>query len=362
MNNSLNLLSIKLIYIFVDYLIHMNKILKYILLIFIFLSASLSYYFYQAFFSVNINHDIEKATFLIKTGSNFKDVRDNLIKDKVVNEVITFSFVSKVMKYQENVKPGKYTITGDMTNIDLVRMLRNGAQEPVNVIFNNKRLKEDLAIQVSEKLECKAKDIIALMNDNEYLKQFGFDSLTVPAMFIPNTYQFYWNTSADQLMQKMKKEYDKYWTEERRVKASKLNLTPIEISTLASIVEEEQKRLTKERPAIAGVYLNRLKIGQALQADPTIKYALGDFTIKRVTNLSVESPYNTYKYAGLPPGPICIPSINALESVLNYEDHDYFFFCARPDGSGYHDFSKTFAGHKLKAIKYRRQQTRNGNL
>ena len=340
----------------------MSSIAKKIFLVIIFLSVSLSYYFYQAFFSSNINHDIEKATFVIQTGSNFKTVRDNLLKDKVINEVITFSFVAKVMKYQENVKPGRYEITHDMTNVDLVRMLRNGAQQPINITFNNKRKKEDLAIQVSQKLECNPKELIKLLNDDEYLKELGFNSSTIASIFIPNTYQFYWNTSAKDLMTRMKKEYDKFWNDERKNKAASLNLTPIEVSTLASIVEEEQKRLTKERPTIAGVYLNRLRIGQALQADPTIKFALNDFTIKRVTDLSVDSPYNTYKYAGLPPGPICIPSINAIDAVLNAETHEYFFFCARPDGSGYHDFSKTFSGHRQKAIKYRREQTRNGNI
>ena len=335
---------------------------KKIFLVLIFLVVSLSYYFYQAFFSSNINHEITNVTFVIKTGSDFKTVRDNLYNDKVINEVITFSFVAKLMKYQENVKPGRYTITGGMTNIDLVRMLRNGSQEAINVTFNNNRKKEEIAKEVSQDLEFTTLELIKLMNDNDYLKKIGFDSLTIPAIFIPNTYQFYWNTSADEFLQRMKKEYNKFWTEERKVKASKLGLSPVEVSILASIVEEEQKRLTKERPTIAGVYLNRLKIGQALQADPTIKFALNDFTIKRVVDLSVESPYNTYKYVGLPPGPICIPSINAIESVLNSEDHNYYFFCARPDGSGYHDFSKTFAGHKLKAIKYRRQQTRNGNI
>ena len=159
----------------------------------------------------------------------------------------------------------------------------------------------------------------------------------------------------------MKKEYDIFWNDERKAKAEKINLSPVEVSILASIVEEEQKRLTVERPTIAGVYLNRLKNKRLLQADPTVKFALGDFTLKRVNDLSVDSPYNTYKYTGLPPGPICIPSINAIEAVLNTEDHNYLYFCARPDNSGYHDFSETFAAHKLKAIKYRWKQKRNGN-
>lgn len=313
------------------------------------------------FFTPNVNHEITKIKFYIETGSNFKTVHDDLLRYKIINENISFSFVSKVMEYQKNVKPGKYVIQNGMTNVDLVRLLRNGSQEPVNVIFNNKRLKEDLAESVCEKLECSKDDFITLLNNNKYLEKYGFDSLTVPAIFIPNTYQFYWNTSAEELFERMHKEYSKFWNEERAAKAKAIGLTPIEVSTLASIVEEEQKRLTVERPTIAGVYLNRLKIGQALQADPTIKYALGDFALKRVVNLSVESPYNTYKYAGLPPGPICIPSINAIESVLNVEEHKYYFFCARTDGSGYHDFSKTFASHKIKAIKYRWQQNRNGN-
>ena len=339
----------------------MSNTAKKIFLGFIFLMASFSFYFYQMFFTPNINDEINKVTFYIATGSDFKKVQDDLLNQKIINENISFSFVSKVLKYQKNVKPGKFIINKGMTNLELVRLLRNGSQTPVNVTFNNKRLKEDLAVDICKKLECDANDFIKLLNDNNFLETYGFDSLTVPAIFIPNTYQFYWNTSAEELFIRMKKEYDTFWNEERKSKASAIGLSLVEVSTLASIVEEEQKRLTKERPTIAGVYLNRLKRGQALQADPTIKFALGDFNLKRVVDLSVESPYNTYKYAGLPPGPICIPSINAIDAVLNAEDHNYYFFCARTDGSGYHDFSETFAGHRLKAIKYRWQQNRNGN-
>ena len=339
----------------------MSNIAKKIFLGFVFVSVSFSFYFYQTFFTPNVNHDIEKGVFLIKTGSDFNTVRNNLYNDKVIDKIIPFSFVAKILKYQENVKPGRYIVTNTMTNLDLVRMFRNGSQEPVNVTFNNKRLKQDLANQICENLECKPDELLSLLNDDVFLTPYGFNSHTVKALFIPNTYQFYWNTSAKQLIDRMKKEYDLFWNTERLEKAKLLGITPVEVSILASIVEEEQKILTKERPLIAGVYLNRLKRGQALQADPTIKFALGDFSLKRVVDLSVESPYNTYKYPGLPPGPICVPSINAIDAVLNSENHSYYYFCARPDGSGYHDFSETFAQHKIKAAKYRRQQTLNGN-
>ena len=339
----------------------MSKLAKKIFIGIVFLVASFSYYFYQAFFTPNVNEDFPMYTFHIQTGGNFKTVRDHLLKKKIINDVISFSFVAKVLKYQDNVKAGKYSIKKGMNNLELVRMLRNAAQTPVNVIFNNKRLKEDLAGNVCKNLECSTNDFIALLNNNAFLKEYGFDSLTVPAVFIPNTYQFYWNTSAESLFKRMKKEYDLFWNDERLAKAKNIGLSPVEVSILASIVEEEQKRLTKERPTIAGVYLNRLKNKRLLQADPTVKFALGDFTLKRVKDLSIDSPYNTYKYVGLPPGPICIPSINAIDAVLNAEDHSYLYFCARPDGSGYHDFSKTFEAHKQKAIKYRRQQRRNGN-
>lgn len=336
----------------------MAPLAKKIFLVAVFIFVSFSFYFYQVFFAPNVGKDITARHVYIYTGTTFSELREQFIREKVIDEVISFSFVSKLMGYQENVKAGKYVVERGMTNIDLIRRLRNGSQTSLKVTFNNVRLKKDLADKLCGKLECRSDSFLTLLNNNRFLSEYGFDSLTVPGMFIPNTYDFFWNTDGKALFERMKKEYDAFWTDERLKKAAALELTPMQVSILASIVEEEQKRLVDERPLIARVYINRLKLNRPLQADPTIKFALNDFSLKRVEDLSVESPYNTYKYAGLPPGPICIPSINAIDAVLNAPHHDYLYFCARIDGSGFHDFSETFAAHKLKAIQYRSHQKR----
>lgn len=339
----------------------MAPLAKKIFIVAVFIFVSFSFYFYQVFFTPNVGKEITARHVYIRTGTTFSELREQFIREKVIDDVISFSFVSKLMGYQESVKPGKYVVERGMTNIDLIRRLRNGSQTSLKVTFNNVRLKKDLADKLCEKLECRSDSFVALLNDNLFLAKYGFDSLTVPGMFIPNTYDFFWNTDSKALFERMKKEYDTFWTDERLKKAAALKLTPMQVSILASIVEEEQKRLVDERPLIARVYINRLELDRPLQADPTIKFALNDFSLKRVEDLSVESPYNTYKYAGLPPGPICIPSINAIDAVLNAPKHNYLYFCARIDGSGFHDFSETFAAHKLKAIRYRSHQKRKSS-
>ena len=199
-----------------------------------------------------------------------------------------------------------------------------------------------------------------LLNDDEILKEFGFDKRTIMSMFMPNTYQFYWNTTALAFLIKMHEIYSDFWNEERLGKAKAINMSQQEVSVLASIVEQELANYD-EAQRIAGVYINRLKNGMLLQADPTLKFAVGDWSIRRVLDRhkEIDSPYNTYKYAGLPPGPICIPSVKAIEAVLNYEKHDYMFFCARPDYSGYHNFSKTSAQHGRYAREYHRWLNQN---
>jgi UPF0755 protein len=289
----------------------------------------------------------------IKTGSNYSQIID-LLKDKnIVKNLKTFQWVSKWKKYPLRVKAGKYAIKQGMNNNELVNMLRLGRQEAINFTFNNVRTKEQFVQKVSQQLEMNANDLLDLLNDNDFLVSYNLNTETALTLFIPNTYQLWWNTSADEFIQKMYREYQKFWTEERRQKAADINLSPVEVSILASIVEEENHR-TDEQARIAGVYINRLKKGIPLQADPTVKFALQDFGRKRLlyNDLDINSPYNTYKYSGLPPGSIRIPSPTCIDKVLNYEQHNYIFMCAKEDFSGYHNFAVTNSEHEANAKKY----------
>ena len=248
-----------------------------------------------------------------------------------------------------------------MSNNQLVNMLRGGLQSPVNVTFNNMRDVDQLAGRIAKQIEADSASISQLFHDQEYIKEHGFNNYTIPALFLPDTYQFYWNTDAEGFAVRMLQEYSKFWTDERKEQAKNLGLTPIQVSTLASIVNKETN-MTDEMPRVAGVYLNRLKNNWLLHADPTLIFALNDYSIKRVLNVhkEVESPYNTYKYVGLPPGPICIPSVAAVKSVLNAEQHHYFYFCAKEDFSGYHNFAKTLAEHNRNAAKYQQALNQRG--
>ncbi len=295
----------------------------------------------------------QSYTLKIPSNATFKQVSNQLYDDNVVNDMVSFSFVSKILGYQEAVKPGLYIISPKMTNLELVRHLRSGNQAPIKITFNNIRTKEDLAERITTNLEINEDQFLALIKDSVYIRKFDFNEETIMSMFIPNTYEVWWNTSPEALFDRMYKEYESFWTSERKSKAEAMGLNPKEVSTLASIVQSESQK-SDERPKIAGVYLNRLRLNMPLQADPTLVFALGDFTLKRVLNVhkEIESPYNTYKYAGLPPGPINLPDINSLEAVLNAEDHQYLYFCAKEDFSGYHSFATNLAQHNANARRY----------
>jgi len=320
------------------------------------LTISLTFYFYQVFFSPNTMVDSDQTYMLkIPTNAVYKQVANQLYDDKVINDAVSFGFVAKVLGYQEDVKPGLYKVDPKMSNLDLVRMLRSGRQVPVKVTFNNVRTKEDLAEKITANLEVTQEQFLEMIQDSVYIRKFDFEEETVMSMFIPNTYEFWWNTSPEALFDRMYKEYEAFWTEERKQKAQALGLTQKEVSTLASIVQAESQK-SDERPKISGVYMNRMKLGMPLQADPTLVYATGDFTLKRILNVhkEIESPYNTYKYAGLPPGPINLPDINSLNAVLNTEKHDYLYFCAKEDFSGYHAFASNYDDHMNNARRYQK--------
>jgi UPF0755 protein len=308
---------------------------------------------YNNIFAPNVNLDDKETMYLyIPTGATFDTVKNILYDDNYITDSASFEWVAEKMNYKNHVYPGRYLVEKNMSNKELINMLRAGTQAPVKVVFNNLRDKKDFATVISEQLEADAASILQLLNDEEYLAEFGLNKKTALCIFLPNTYEFYWNTLADAFIRRMYDEYVAFWDEQKKAKAEKAGLTIIEVSILASIIDEET-RFTDEKPTIAGVYINRLNKGMRLQADPTIRYLLGN-KVNRVLkkHLQIASPYNTYRNDGLPPGPIRIPSINAIEAVLNYEHHDYLFFCAKDDFSGYHSFAKTLSEHNKNARLY----------
>ncbi|GAA4433426.1 endolytic transglycosylase MltG [Ravibacter arvi] len=290
----------------------------------------------------------------IPKGATYKSVLDTLKKYDVVQDHVSFAFMTKAKKYQEAVKPGRYVIEADATNAEVVEKLRDGKQDPVRLTFNNIRLKSDLIDRIGPKFEFGKEGLRKALASRRITDKYGLDTTKIVSIFIPNTYDIYWDVPVETFLDRMHSEYKRFWNDDRRAKAKALGLSPDEVSVLASIVEEEQGRKADERPRIAGLYLNRLSKGMPLQADPTVKFALGDFGIKRVLlhQLQVDSPYNTYRYTGLPPGPIRLPDINSLDAVLNPEQHQYLYMCAKADFSGYHAFAETLGEHALNAQQY----------
>ncbi|QGY42986.1 endolytic transglycosylase MltG [Maribellus comscasis] len=330
------------------------KIGKFIIIFFsiAFIVAGVrAYQLYRYVFEENVKNEY---VLIIPENATYGQVTDSLVTNDILISVKAFKWVAKKKNYPMAIKPGRYLFEKGMNSNEIVNMLRGGLQEPIDVTFNNVHFKEDLAGKVSKYIQADSLSILNLFYNNEKIKEYGFSPETFRAMFIPNTYEFYWTTSADEFADRMKLEYERFWNEERRAKAAELNLTPVEVITLASIVQSETSK-KEELPVIAGLYINRLKRGQLLQADPTVKYAVGDFSLKRILNrhLEIESPYNTYKYVGLPPGPINFPETATIDAVLNYEKHNYIYMCAKPDFSGYHNFSATLAQHNRNAAAYR---------
>ncbi len=297
----------------------------------------------------------------IPTNASYDYVLQALEQGEYVHDVASFDILAQRAKYNNMVKPGRYNIPNGISNYDLIRLLRSGKQEPINVVINKLRTKQDFIKIISGNLEADSSSIAKLLNDNSFLQKYGADTNSALAIVIPDTYEFYWNTTAEKAYDRLASYYDKYWTEERKQKAFSKELTPMEVMILASIVEEETNK-NDEKPQVASVYLNRLKYNMKLQADPTVKFALNDFAIKRILNIHLEqeSPYNTYMYAGLPPGPIATPSKASINAVLNAPDTKYLYFCAKEDFSGYHNFAKSLTEHLKNARKYQKALNENG--
>jgi UPF0755 protein len=313
--------------------------------------ATLTFYFWQVSNSANLNVDGKKTFVLyIPTGGTYKNVVDSLHKHKMITDEISFQFLSKWMSYPEKVKAGRYEIKPNSGNKEVLSRLRKGEQNDVRLTFNNVRLKSDLIKKMGEKFEFKTEDLVEMLRNPEACQKYGFDTTTIMCMFLPNTYFVRWTTTPEKFMDRMHDEYKKYWTDEKLQQAKAINMTPTQVAILASIVQSETNKVD-EMPRVAGAYINRMAINMPLQADPTVKFAVGDFTLRRILfkHLAVVSPYNTYKVTGLPPGPIALPEPNALNAVLNYERHKYVYFCAKEDFSGYHNFAETLQEHNNNA-------------
>lgn len=310
------------------------------------------YYYFVQRPNITVGDD---GIIFIQPGDSFETVMTTLISSGYVKNEYTLRKLAELKKYPSAVKTGRYRLVDKMNNNQLINMLRAGRQEPVHLTFNNIRTLEDFAAILSRQLGIDSTEFLQLARNAEYVKKLSFTPENFIGMFIPNTYQVYWHTPVEDFIQRMYKEYRKFWTEERLVKARKADLSPMDILILASIVEEETN-IADEYPVIAGVYINRLNKGWKLEACPTLKFAWGDFSIRRVLDkhMEIDSPYNTYKNTGLPPGPVRMPSIRVIDAVLNYQHHDYMFFCAKSDFSGSHYFSRTLREHNRHANEYHR--------
>lgn len=314
------------------------------------------YLIYSFIFGPNIKPEDSGTVIYIPEGSSYKAAMDTVTSHLVIRNIGFFKWIAVKKKYPVHVRPGRYLIDREMSYPDLVNLLRSGHQDPVNVTFNNIRTLNELAGKIGKQISADSASIIEYFSDVDNYAKDGFTRDNIISIFIPNTYEFFWNTSPAGLYKRMLKEYRKFWNDERLDKARKENLDPVEVEILASIIDDEVAK-PEEKPRIAGVYLNRLKRGIPLQACPTIKYALNDFTITRVLKkyLEVDSPYNTYRHKGFPPGPIGCPTIEGIDAVLNAEKNDYLYFAAKADFSGYHNFSRTLAEHNRYAAEYQRE-------
>jgi len=326
-------------------------------------ASAYGYSIYKKIFADNISFSEREVFVHIPTGATYNQVEE--ILNAHISDMSKFRMTAEKKNYPQNIRSGRFILKKGMNSNDIVNALRQNV--PVKLTFNNQETIEQFAGRIAQQIEPDSVSVLQAITDNEFLTSNGFTQETAISMFVPNTYEFFWNTSVLQFRERMAKEHRKFWNTERIAKAEGLNMTPQQVSNLASIVHKETVKVD-ERPKVAGVYMNRLNKGMLLQADPTVIFAVkkhtGDFNqvIKRVLykHLEVDSPYNTYKVSGLPPGPIAMPDITAIDAVLNYEKHDYFYFCASMDRNGYHEFAKTLAQHNINAAKYQRWVSQQG--
>ncbi|WP_301920920.1 endolytic transglycosylase MltG [Ferruginibacter sp.] len=325
--------------------------------IFIVLAAIVTFVAWRIFGS-NTDFAESRKSFYIQTGSNFDEVISQLAEQKILKNPGTFKLLAHQLKYDANVKAGRYVIENGASIFKVIKVLKAGRQTPVNLVITKLRTKEDLAQKIGNNFECDSSAVIALLNNNDSLLHYGLDTNTAMTAVIPNTYAILWNTSALKIFKKLFTEQEKFWTTERKKKAATLNLSPKQLYILASIVEEESNK-DEDKGKIASVYLNRLQTGMRLSADPTVIFALKDFSIRRVYRKYTEfpSPYNTYLYNGLPPGPVCTPSIKTIDAVLDAPKTNYLYFVAQPNLTGYSNFATTYKEHMMFAKQYQQWLT-----
>jgi len=335
---------------------YLKKILTAIAIIGLLVSAYFAYFVYGVMLSPNTAFNNEEAYIFIPTNASYTEVRAQL--EPLLKDIDKFDALAEQKKYTNNIKAGRFLIKKGMNNNDIINSIRS-KNVPLKIAFNNQERIEDLAGRIAFQIEVDSLSLLQSMTNVEFLSKNGFTKQTALAMYVPNSYEVYWNTSADAFRDKMLKEYNRFWTKTRLEKAKQLNLTPNEVVSLAAIVHKETAKVD-ERPRVAGVYLNRIKTGIPLQADPTVIYAVkkesGDFNriIKRVLykDLEIDSKFNTYKYSGIPPGPIFMPDVSAIDAVLNAEKHSYYYFVANVKNFGYHKFAKTLSQHNANKREY----------
>ncbi|MCC6412426.1 MAG: endolytic transglycosylase MltG [Saprospiraceae bacterium] len=342
----------------------LRRMLPWLILIAVAVGAFFAWKPFKAVYISGVPKDIPQPAFVyIPTGANFEQVIDSLRTNKFINDEAGFRWLAGEMNYRKDVmRSGRYEIQAGWHNRELIQHLRAGKQAPVKVVLNNERLPEEIAGKVARVLETDSLSLLQVFQDKNFLAESGYTTETLLAAIIPNTYEMYWNTDAKTFFKRLVKENEAFWSKNGRLdKAKALGLTPTEVYILASIVERETNH-NPEKPTIAGVYLNRLRINMRLQADPTSVFATRDFLTRRVTeyHTTFDSPYNTYVYTGLPPGPISLAAIPTLDAVLNPATHKYLYFCAKPDESGTHAFAETFSAHKVNAQKFQAYISKKG--
>lgn len=328
----------------------------YFLLSIVLLALIAIMFIYRNLFGICVEVKQSNQVIYIPSGSSYEMVLDVLESNLKIKNRKVLEWVAKRKNFPAFIKPGKYVISSNLSYNGLINIIRSGSQVPVKVTFNNIRTLNQLAGKIGKQIEADSSQIINFLSDESNFISDGFRKENIIALFVPDTYEFYWNTNARELYLRMLKEYSLFWNDKRMAKAKEKGLDPISVAILASIIDDEVTK-KQDKPRIAGVYLNRLKRGIPLQACPTIKFALNDFTITRVLykHLQTDSPYNTYKHKGFPPGPIGCPSIEGIDAVLNAEEHNYLFFAAKADFSGYHNFSRTLAEHNRYAALYQKE-------
>ena len=333
-----------------------KKIIISILLILLVIGGGGGYLAYQTIYQSNVNLGDKKSVIIyIPTGSTYDDVLRILNQNNILKNRSSFEWLCQRKKYKNVVKPGKYRVLAKMSNNALVNLLRAGIQEPIEINFNGLHTVNDFLLRVGRRIEADSSGLVQASKDNGYLSKYGFNQDNVQALFIPDTYQFFWNTSVDQFYDRMAKEYKTFWNDSRKKKAKNLGYSQTDVMILASIVQGEQCCDNDEKKVIAGLYLNRLKQEMHLQSDPTVIFATGDFTIQRVSTeqTRINSPYNTYMNKGLPPGPIGFAQQSSIDAVLDHNKNDFIYMCAKEDLSGKHYFAKTYEQHCIYAKKYR---------